>query len=270
MRRRIAFLAVLILALTLNLGLFYAGTAFASEQVSSADEANVLSGNWAVGGVIRNGKVYDIHDVDGLENLYDNTYLRFDISGRFEYINFYCSEGKYAAFKENSYLLRTENVYRYKITEDGVDEEDVTSDSTTTYLIDFMDKNTLRFGELDPVTGKIAADDMPLLFVKEGSESKYIARYKTAVSGSNKKSNANKVTTFGEQNALKRAKEYLKVSAFSYSGLVEQLEYEGFSHSEATYGADHCDANWYAQAAQKAADYLKIFSFSRSGLIGQL
>lgn len=271
MRRLIAFLAVFMLALVPDLELFYTGTAFAAEQISSTEDADVLSGTWAVGGIIRGGKIYDVHDVEGLEDLYDNTFLWFDVSGRFSYINYYFSEGEYAAFKENSYLLRTKNVYRYIITEDGVDKEDVTSDSTTTYLIDFMDdENTLRFGKLDPVTGKIAADDMPLLFVKKGSESKYIAEHKTAVSGGNKKSDANRMATFGEQNALKRAKEYLEVIAFSYSGLVEQLEYEGFSHSEAAYGADHCGADWYRQAAKKAADYLEIFLFSRSGLIEQL
>lgn len=246
-------------------------TAFAAEQVSSANEVDVLSGTWVVGGVIYDKKVYDVHDVDGLEDLYDTTYLFFDVSGRFAYINFYFREGKYTTFKEKSYLLKTENVYRYKITEDGVDKEYVTSDSTTTYLIDFIgDENSLRLGKLDPVTGKIVADDSPLLFVKKGNESKYIAEHKTTVPGGNKKSSANKEATFGEQNALKRAKAYLEVIAFSYSGLVEQLEYEGFSHSEATYGAEHCDADWYAQAAQKAADYLDIFSFSRSGLIEQL
>lgn len=76
--------------------------------------------------------------------------------------------------------------------------------------------------------------------------------------------------TSGERNALQRAKDYLDVMAFSYSGLIEQLEYEGFSHSEAAYGADHCGADWYEQAAEKAADYLEIMSFSYSGLVEQL
>ena len=57
---------------------------------------------------------------------------------------------------------------------------------------------------------------------------------------------------------------------FSYSGLVEQLEFEGYSHSEAVYGAENCGADWYEQAAKKAEQYLEIMSFSRSGLIDQL
>jgi len=76
--------------------------------------------------------------------------------------------------------------------------------------------------------------------------------------------------TMGEENALKKAKSYLAFTAFSYNGLVEQLEYEGFSRSEAIYGADHCGADWNEQAARKAAEYLNFMAFSRQGLIEQL
>lgn len=77
-------------------------------------------------------------------------------------------------------------------------------------------------------------------------------------------------TTIGERNALSKAKSYLEFMAFSYSGLVEQLEYEGFSSSEAKYGADNCGADWNEQAAKKAKSYINTMSFSRSGLIEQL
>ena len=76
--------------------------------------------------------------------------------------------------------------------------------------------------------------------------------------------------TVGEQNALKSAKDYLKISAFSYDGLVEQLEYEGFEHDEAVYAADNCGADWNEQAYKSAKEYLEFDSFSRSGLIEQL
>ena len=74
----------------------------------------------------------------------------------------------------------------------------------------------------------------------------------------------------GERNALQKAKDYLSIMHFSYQGLVDQLEYEGYSYSEATYGADHCGADWYEQAAGKAKDYLDIMSFSYDGLVEQL
>ena len=57
---------------------------------------------------------------------------------------------------------------------------------------------------------------------------------------------------------------------FSYSGLIEQLEYEQYSHDEAVYAADNCGADWNEQAAKAAANYLSIMSFSRQGLIDQL
>lgn len=76
--------------------------------------------------------------------------------------------------------------------------------------------------------------------------------------------------TTGEINALRSAREYLSISAFSYSGLIHQLEYEGYSTEEATYAADNCNANWNEQAAKSAKEYLDISSFSRQGLIDQL
>ena len=76
--------------------------------------------------------------------------------------------------------------------------------------------------------------------------------------------------TFGEQNALKSAQSYLSFSAFSHSRLIQQLEYEGYSNAEATYGADRCGANWCEQAAKCAANYLKVSAFSQDKLIQQL
>ncbi|MBU5332398.1 Ltp family lipoprotein [Anaerocolumna aminovalerica] len=74
----------------------------------------------------------------------------------------------------------------------------------------------------------------------------------------------------GQKNALSKAESYLNYSAFSYSGLIEQLEFEGFSNEEATYAVDNCSADWNEQAAIKAQEYLDYTSFSRSGLIEQL
>lgn len=79
-----------------------------------------------------------------------------------------------------------------------------------------------------------------------------------------------KQATLGERNALAKAKSYLSHSSFSYKGLIHQLEFEGYSAEEATYGADHSGADWNEQAAKKAASYMKHSSYSRSGLIHQL
>ena len=73
-----------------------------------------------------------------------------------------------------------------------------------------------------------------------------------------------------ERNAVDIAKQYLNAMSFSYTSLIEQLEYEGYSHSEAVYGADHCGADWYEQAVKSASSYLGTFDLSRRELIDQL
>lgn len=77
-------------------------------------------------------------------------------------------------------------------------------------------------------------------------------------------------TTLGQSNAIKKARDYLKFMPFSRSGLVKQLEFEGFSTDEATYGVDNITVNWNEQAAKKAQEYLDLMAFSREELITQL
>ena len=86
----------------------------------------------------------------------------------------------------------------------------------------------------------------------------------------NKSKSATTKENVNQSNARKKAASYLAISAFSRSGLIEQLEFEGFTNSDATYGVDAQNADWNKQAAKKAASYLAISAFSRSGLIEQL
>lgn len=79
-----------------------------------------------------------------------------------------------------------------------------------------------------------------------------------------------KEPTVSQQNAVKKAKSYLNFSAFSRKGLIEQLEFEGFSTEDATYGVDNVNADWDEQAVKKAKSYLSFSAFSRKGLIEQL
>lgn len=76
--------------------------------------------------------------------------------------------------------------------------------------------------------------------------------------------------TADKANALKSAKDYLRVMPFSYTGLIDQLEYEGYSTTAATYAADNCGADWNEQALKSAKSYLDLSAFSYSGLISQL
>ena len=76
--------------------------------------------------------------------------------------------------------------------------------------------------------------------------------------------------TIGQKSALASANSYWNYTAFSYQGLINQLEYEKYSHEDAVFAADNCGADWNEQAAKSAKSYLNYTSFSRDGLIEQL
>ena len=76
--------------------------------------------------------------------------------------------------------------------------------------------------------------------------------------------------TVSQQNAKRSAESYLGFSGFSREGLIEQLEFEGFSTEDATWAVDHVSVDWLAEAVESAESYLSFAGFSRTGLIGQL
>ncbi|WP_295618243.1 Ltp family lipoprotein [uncultured Intestinimonas sp.] len=76
--------------------------------------------------------------------------------------------------------------------------------------------------------------------------------------------------TLGEKNALATANTYLSFSAFSAQGLIDQLEFEGYTTQEAQYAVAKCGADWNEQALKKAGSYLDYSAFSYSGLFDQL
>ena len=59
-----------------------------------------------------------------------------------------------------------------------------------------------------------------------------------AIVGSLLGAGAANAETAGQENAIESAESYLEYSSFSKSGLIEQLEYEGFTSAQAQYGAD--------------------------------
>ena len=103
------------------------------------------------------------------------------------------------------------------------------------------------------------------------STSLSLSQSSSGLSGSSTRSSGSSYApTRGEQNALNRANDYLEFMSFSRSGLIDQLEFEGYTTSEAEYAVDNCGADWDEQAVLKAEEYLDFMSFSRSGLIDQL
>jgi hypothetical protein len=77
-------------------------------------------------------------------------------------------------------------------------------------------------------------------------------------------------TATNRTQAVRAAREYLQVQAFSLKGLVKQLRFEGYSTSDATYGATHAGANWMQEAVKSAKEYLRVQAFSFSGMVEQL
>lgn len=76
--------------------------------------------------------------------------------------------------------------------------------------------------------------------------------------------------TVSQENARESAENYLQFTAFSKTGLVDQLEFEGFSSADAEYAVEHIEVDWMRQAEKSAEDYMEFSAFSRSGLIDQL
>ena len=76
--------------------------------------------------------------------------------------------------------------------------------------------------------------------------------------------------TVAQSNAVRSASNYLSFMPFSRTGLIRQLEFEGFSRADATYAVDEITVDWNEQAARSAQNYLNFMAFSRAGLIRQL
>lgn len=74
-----------------------------------------------------------------------------------------------------------------------------------------------------------------------GSTSTTVSKPSTVASSSISRSSEPELT-MGQRNALRAAANYLSAMAFSHDGLIKQLEYEGFTASQAEYGAS---ANGY-------------------------
>jgi hypothetical protein len=71
-------------------------------------------------------------------------------------------------------------------------------------------------------------------------------------------------------NARRSAESYLDFSGFSRSGLIDQLEFEGYPTEAATQAVDSLNVDWNEQAARSAESYLEYTAFSHAGLVDQL
>ena len=260
------------------------------QKEPAADGYDRLGGLWKVDAIYLKNQFLNIHDYEQLEDMYDATFLTFDEDGTCQYWNLFITDAKYRRYETDNtnkerFLLDEQRTYRLDFQDDKIVEigGNNSKPHKAKYLVTLLDKDTLQLDTFDSVSGKAAADSVPLLFVKNTMEEESgfydFSAKDESISAEHPTEHTDALApvpnigsgvSMGERNALQSAKNYLAVTAFSYSGLIEQLEYEGYSHSEAVYGADHCGVDWFEQAVKSAKNYLDIMAFSRSDLIEQL
>lgn len=110
----------------------------------------------------------------------------------------------------------------------------------------------------------------PVNGTPQKQSSSELVQSESSLTESEESSTSSVQETTSQKNAVRAAENYISVMPFSFKGLVEQLEYEGYSHSDAAYGANRCGADWKEQAAKSAETYLAVMPFSRKELIEQL
>lgn len=166
--------------------------------------------------------------------------------------------GDYTVTNTGEYMNQF-NVYgdTVSVTDEGWEE---LSDVIYVKLLDVGESDTFTIEE-----GQIIEIQEPGKFILEKVDYSEL----TATEPEPAKEDTSDMTT-GQKNALRSAESYLRFTAFSYEGLIDQLEYEQYSHEDAVFAADNCGADWNEQALESALSYLDFGAFSYSGLIGQL
>lgn len=267
-------------------------------DLGSDDQIAAISKSWQAFAVLYDGEIYPFSKYPTFEDLYDNTYITIYENGRFAYQSsaVYTYRGSWHFHEDYdgvlTYVLRTDSVA--KVTpESGLGGEEIGSGDGKVFIVYiFGDKPFLVVTENGddlnetPTPAFVATDvwQVPMEpSVSDKGTSDGSAQKEKPVDSSpsqNGSKNSTSATpapsapshtaTRGELRALEQAKAYLDLMGFSREGLIDQLEYEGFSHSEAVYGADHAGADWNEQAVRKAREYLEIFPMSYDELVDQL
>lgn len=185
-------------------------------------------------------------------------------------------------FEETYYIYRIPSG-NYKVTNTGEYMNQFNVYGDTVYvtdagweeLSDVVYVKSLDVGESDTFTiedGQIVEIHEPGRFLLEKadySEPTATAAVEQATEPEQTTEDTPNMTT-GQKNALRSAESYLAFTAFSYEGLIDQLEYEQYSYEDAVFAADNCGADWNEQALESALSYLEFTAFSYTGLIDQL
>lgn len=243
-------------------------------RVMDPEDVKRLEGSWECIGIRRHDELMMFIEYPQLSQLYDQILL-INGDGTYSYLDAFSHRGVWDPVKVpdegSEYFYRFSREYDITFNLDEDDDSFVTeTESSGSYLASVSDDLPGIMLWLEEIGG----ESVTFVYQRDEDEdsgwSGAAPSVPAAPAAPSVPAASSAAPTTGERNALDKARDYLDFMAFSYSGLVEQLEYEGFLHSEAVYGADNCGADWYEQAALKAADYLEFMPFSRSGLIEQL
>lgn len=194
--------------------------------------------------------------------------------------------GELLTLNKDTELEETYYIYRipagsYKVTNSGESMDQFSVYGDTIYetdegweeLSDVVYVKALDVGESDTFTiddNQIVEIHEPGKFVLETVDSSEVKAVETSEPVPEQSDEDMADMTIGQKNALRSAQSYLRFTAFSYEGLIDQLEYEQYSYEDAVFAADNCGADWDEQALNSALNYLEFTAFSYSGLIDQL
>lgn len=238
----------------------------------SNTSSDIVEGKYIAQAVLIDGKLVAFKDNKDIADLYDLNWVNVNSDGTFSIQNgVFVEMGEWSRIEIENY----DNTYLFSRTSIGKGSENSHSsgsESKKSYIgyLTNQDTNTFILVDKDGTENSSV-----LVYVREGKESGYLSESQGSASSTEKPSDnsSSSVTshmTSSQKNALAKANQYLAYTAFSHDGLIDQLEYEGYSYSDAKWAADNCGANWSEQALKKAEDYLEYTAFSYSGLIEQL
>ncbi|MBP3413596.1 MAG: hypothetical protein J6L81_00145 [Clostridia bacterium] len=155
------------------------------DEALGAEPQRALSGTWVVGGIYLDGKLIDVNDAEGIASIYGNQLITFDEEGNFSYLNLFLTEGSYSKiFRKDykmTYLLKSENFFRYDNDAEEFVEQPFYQGIKTQYIISLLDENTLAMWVYDESTDTLKDESEPILYVRNGSTSSYINKYKTDI-----------------------------------------------------------------------------------------
>lgn len=194
--------------------------------------------------------------------------------------------GEQFTLNKDTELEETYYIYRipagsYKVTNCGDTMDQFSIYGDTVYvtdagweeLSDIVYIQTLDVGESDTFTiesNQIIEIHEPAKFSLESVDSPKDESEESSQTISEQAADDIPDMTLSQTNALRSAQSYLAFTAFSYEGLIDQLEYEQYSYEDAMFAVDNCGADWDEQALNSALSYLEFTAFSYSGLIDQL